>query len=206
MSTTAPTAPPMPAPEFTENAGFRQFTVDEYHQMIRSGILVDGEKIELLEGWMIKKMAHGTPHDNAMDAIEGVLPGLPPGDWFVRCQRAITLDDSELEPDYAVVRGPRGRYRDRHPGPADIGLVVEVSASSLRVDRVGKGRIYARAGLPVYWIVNVVDKVIEVYTQPGGSGDDAAYAQRDDYAVGATVPVSLDSATVGAVAVSEVLG
>lgn len=196
--------PPMPAPEFMENTGFRRFTVDEYHQMIRAGILSDGEPIELLEGWMVKKMSHGTPHDSAMDAFEGILPTLVPPDWFVRCQRAITLSDSEPEPDYAIVRGPRTRYRDSHPGPADVGLVVEFSASSLRVDRVGKARIYARAGLPVYWIVNVTDKVIEVYTQPTGTGENAAYAKRDDFPVGTAVPVVLDGNTVGTITVAAV--
>ena len=72
------------------------------------------------------------------------------------------------------MRGPRTRYRDRHPEPTEIGLLIEFSDSSLRVDRVGKGRIYARAGIPVYWVVNVPEKLVEVYTQPTGTGDDAA--------------------------------
>ncbi len=200
------TAPLMPAPEFLAGAGFRPFTIDEYHQMIRAGILIDGEPVELLEGWMVKKMSHGTPHDSSMDAFEGLLPTLLPSDWFMRCQRAVTLDDSEPEPDYAVVRGPRSRYRDAHPCPADIGIVVEFSVSSLRVDRVGKARIYARAGIPVYWIVNVADKVIEVYTQPSGPGETPAYTQRDDYPVGTAVPVVLDGTTVGTITVAEVVG
>ncbi|MBA4062277.1 MAG: Uma2 family endonuclease [Isosphaera sp.] len=207
MSTaTPPAVADQPAPEFLENAGFRRFTVDEYHQMIRAGILVDGEPIELLEGWMVKKMAHGTPHDSAMDAIEGLLPGLLSPEWFARCQRAVTLSDSEPEPDYAVVRGPRSRYRESHPTPPDIGLVIEFSASSLRIDRTGKARIYARENIPVYWVVNVVDKVIEVYTQPSGPAADPAYAHRQDYPVGAAVPVVLDGTTVGTVAVADVMG
>jgi Uma2 family endonuclease len=199
-------APPTPAPEFLENAGFRQFTVDEYHRMIEAGILLDGEPIELLEGWMVKKMSHGTPHDSSMDAFEGLLLALLPSDWFMRCQRAVTLSDSEPEPDYAIVRGPRDRYRKGHPTPPDIGLLVEFSVSSLRLDRVGKGRVYARAGIPTYWVVNVIDKVIEVYTQPAGTGETAAYATRTDFAVGSSVPVVLDGNTVGTVAVADVMG
>lgn len=206
MSTTTPTTADQPAPEFLENSGFRRFTVAEYHQMIRTGILTDGEPIELLEGWMVKKMSHGTPHDSAMDAIEGLLPALLPVAWFIRCQRAVTLGDSEPEPDYAVVRGPRSRYRDNHPTPADIGFVIEFSATSLRIDRVGKARIYARAGIPVYWIVNVVDKVIEVYTRPSGPIESPAYCQRDDYPTGTAVPVVLDGATVGTIPVADVMG
>ncbi len=208
MSTTTVTLPLMPAPEFAEGAGFRPFTIDEYHQMIRAGILVDGEPIELLEGWMIKKMSRGTPHDSAVQALNKRLVRLAPAGWDVRGQSAVTLttDDSEPEPDFAIVRGDESTYRDRHPGPADIGLAVEVSVSSLRVDRVGKGRIYARAGIPVYWIVNVAEKVVEVYTQPTGPTETPAYAQRDDYPVGTAVPVVLDGTAVGTVAVSEVMG
>lgn len=205
MSATT-TAPPVPAPEFAEGAGFRRFTVDEYHRMIRAGILLDGEPIELLEGWMVKKVSHGTPHDSCMDAFEGLLPTLLPPDWFMRCQRAITLADSEPEPDYALVRGPRTRYRENHPTPPDIGLVIEFAVSSLRIDRIGKGRIYARAGIPMYWVVNVAEKQIEVYTQPTGTGEDASYVRRDDYPVGSAAPVVLDGVTVGAISVTEIMG
>jgi hypothetical protein len=95
MSTTAIAPPTQPAPEFLENAGFRQFTVDEYHQMIQTGILMSGEPIELLEGWMVKKMSHGTPHDSAIDTLEGELLRVLPPIWFPRSQRAVTLTDSE---------------------------------------------------------------------------------------------------------------
>lgn len=204
MPTTSP-ATAQPAPEFLAAAGFRQFTVDEYHQMIRAGILIDGEQIELLEGFMVKKMSHGAPHDGSMDRIEGLLPSLIPGEWFVRCQRAITLSDSEPEPDYAVVRGPRTRYATTHPAPTDIGLLIEFADSSLRIDRVGKARIYARAGIPVYWVVNVPGKVIEVFTQPSGPAETPAYAKRDEYPVGTVVPVVLDGNTVGTIAVADAI-
>jgi Uma2 family endonuclease len=203
MSATA-TAPPTPG--FLAYATFRRFSVDEYHRMIRDGILASGEPFELLEGYMVRKMSHGTPHDAAMDAIEGVLPGLLPAAWFVRYQRAVTLNDSEPEPDHAVVRGPRTRYRDAHPGPADIGLLIEFADSSLRIDRTDKARIYAGAGIPEYWIVNVEERQIEVYTNPHGSGDAAAYATRTDYAHGAAVPLVLDGVTLGTIPVADVIG
>jgi len=198
--------PPQPAPEFMENTGFRQFSVDEYHQMIRTGILAHGEPVELLEGWMVKKMSHGTPHDSVIDTIEGELLRLLPTDWFPRSQRAVTLTDSEPEPDIAVVRGPRGRYKTNHPIPGDIAVLIEVSDSSLRTDRIGKARIYARAGIPVYWVVNVVDKIIEVYTLPSGTDATAAYAKRDDYPVGTTAPVVLDGNLLGNIAIADVFG
>ena len=182
-------------PGFLAYASFRRFTVAEYHRMIRDGILATGEPFELLEGYMVHKVPHGTPHDSAMDALEGLLPGLLPPDWFVRCQRAVTLDDSEPEPDHAVVRGP-----------ADIGLLVEFADSSLRIDRTDKARVYARAGVAVYWIVNIVDRQIEVYTKPTGAGEQAHYATRTDYPDTAAVPLVLDGVTVGSIAVAEVVG
>jgi Uma2 family endonuclease len=87
-----------------------------------------------------------------------------------------------------------------------VSLVIEVSDSSLGLDRNHKARIYARAGIPVYWVVNVVDKQIEVFTQPSGPGEAPAYAQQDVLAVGTHVPVVLDGATVGTIAVSDVMG
>jgi Uma2 family endonuclease len=105
-----------------------------------------------------------------------------------------------------VIRGPRARNRGHHPFAADVGLVIEVSGSSLPIDRGDKARIYARAGIPVYWVVNVVDKIVEVFTQPSGPTDAPAYAQRDDYPVGTAVPVVLDGNTVGSIPVADIMG
>jgi Uma2 family endonuclease len=183
-----------------------RFTVAEYHKLVQVGILTEDDHVELLEGHLVHKLPRDSTHDSSMDAFEGILPTLLPSDWFMRCQRAITLSDSEPEPDYAIVRGPRNRYRNEHPTPPDIGLIVEFSVSSLRIDRVGKARIYARAGIPIYWIVNVIDKVIEVYTQPSGPTEQPNYANRDEYAVGTSVPVILDGNTVGTIVVADVVG
>lgn len=207
-----PPATPPPASQSTPvryylaQSTLRKFTLEEYHRMIELGILVDGEPYELLEGNLVKKMSRGTPHDGTLDLLEGELLRILSADWFPRSQRAVTLIGSEPEPDIAVVRGPRARYTRAHPGPADIGLVIEVADSSLLIDRHDKGSIYARANLPVYWVVNVVDRVIEVYSQPAGADEAAAYAKRDDFAVGSSVPVVLDDATIGDIAVADVMG
>lgn len=211
-----PTTPHLPAAPaslpaaltryYLQQCAFRKFTLDEYHKMIDLGILKSGEPYELLEGNLVRKMSHGTAHDHVMDLLEGVFQLLAFGNWFVRCQRAVSLSPSAPEPDYAVVRGPRTRYASAHPGPADIGLIIEVSDTSLLIDRHDKGSIYARAGLPIYWVVNVADKVIEVYTQPTGQGEAAGYAKHDDYAIGASAPIVLDGNTIGSIAVAEVMG
>ena len=206
MSIVTPTSGAPTTPYYLQQSTFRKFSLDEYHKMIESGVLTSGEPYELLEGNLVNKMSHGTTHDAAMDRIEGLFLALVLGTWFVRCQRAVTLGSSEPEPDYAIVRGPRGRYANAHPTAGDVGLAIEVSDSSLMIDRHDKGRIYARASIPVYWVVNVVDKVIEVYTQPSGPSAAPEYANRETYPVGSTVPVVLDNETVGTIAVADVMG
>jgi Uma2 family endonuclease len=205
MPTTVAPDTDQPAPEFRDGAGFRRFTVGAYHELLRTGVLTHGEPYELLEGFIVRKSMRGTPHDAALDAIEGALLGLMPLTWFSRSQRAVTLEDSEPEPDLAIVLGPRTRYRDHHPAPSEIGLLIEVSDSSLRVDRVGKARVYARAGILIYWIVNLVDRKLEVFTQPSGPCAVPAYARRDEYPVGTSVPLVLDGQTVGSIAVADVM-
>src|SRR3954451_20854888 len=132
-------------------AGFRQFSVAEYHKLIDIGILTEDDNLELLEGYLVHKMSRNPPHDAAIQkGMKKWLRLLPPG-WDLRVQSAITLTDSEPEPDFAIVRGDETVYVARHPGPADIGLVVEVSEPTLPGDRDDKGRIYASAGIPTYW-------------------------------------------------------
>ena len=204
-----PTAPA--APVSTEPYGgmtyMRTFTLDEYHEMIRAGILDEGDPVELLEGYMVLKMPRSPEHDFAIRALDKRLHRLVPDTFTVSNQCAATLNNnSEPEPDFTVARGDETTYRAHHPGPSDTAFVIEVSASSLSRDRGDKARIYARAGIPVYWVVNVVDKQIEVFTLPSGPGESPAYAKQEVFAVGASVPVVLDGNTVGTVAVSDVMG
>jgi Uma2 family endonuclease len=136
-------------------AGFRRFSVTEYHRLIELGVLNEDDNLELLEGYLVHKMSRNPPHDAAIQkGTRKWIRVLPPG-WDLRVQSAITLPESEPEPDFAIVRGDANAYLTRHPIAADVGLVVEVSDSTLPGDRDDKGRIYARAGIPCYWIVNV---------------------------------------------------
>jgi Uma2 family endonuclease len=187
-------------------ATFHSLTVDQYHRMIANGILPEGEPIELIEGCLVEKMSRGTPHDGAMDFLDQSFASLIPAGWFVRSQRAITLADSEPEPDYAVVRGPRVRNRGHHPLATELSLVIEVSDSSLGLDRTYKARIYARPGIPVYWVVNIAEKQIEVYTQPSGPCESPACAKQELFPVGSNVPVVLDGNAVGTIATADVMG
>ena len=173
--------------------------------MIRTGILKEGDPVELLQGYLVLKMARNPEHDGPMDLFEGAIGAMIPAGWFLRIQRAITLGESEPEPDYALVRGTRRDYLARHPEPKEIGIVVEISNTSLQRDRSEKSVIYALAGIPIYWVVNVEDRKIEVFSNPSGPSDVPAYAQRIEYAVGESVPLVLDGTEVGFIAVADVM-
>jgi Uma2 family endonuclease len=99
-----------------------------------------------------------------------------PAGWHVRNQAPDTLTNSEPEPDLALVRGDRGAHRRRHPIPSEIALVVEVSETTLDTDRF-KGRTYGSAGISEYWIINLVDRCVEVYARPDAASE-LGYASR----------------------------
>jgi Uma2 family endonuclease len=186
-------------------AGFRRFSVAEYHKLIDIGILTEDDNLELLEGYLVLKMSRKPPHDGTLQLIQENLAPVVPAGWCLRIQCAITLSDSEPEPDGALVRGNARTSLSRHPGPTDIGLLLEVSDTTLAGDRADKGRIYARAGLAYYWIVNLNDRQIEVYTSPSGPTASPAFAQRTDYHAGDSVPLVLDGTLVASIAVGELL-
>ncbi len=183
----------------------RRFSVDEYHRMIETGILEEDDPVELLEGYLVLKMTRNPPHDGTIMLIESTLDTHIPVGWVTRTQSALTLSDSQPEPDVAVVRGDERSYLTRHPGPVDVGLLVEVADASLDRDRIDKARVYARAGIPIYWVVNLVDGCIEVFTGPSGATSIPDYAQRQDFAPGADIPFILGGTTVAAIPVSDLL-
>jgi len=199
MTATAPRLP------FKAMASFRTFTVDEYDRLIDQGVLTKYDHVELLEGYVVLKMPANPPHDFSVSVVYSHLNPIIPGGWALRCQVGAKLSDSRPEPDVAVVRGSLRTYASRHPGPADLGLVVEVSDSSLDRDQQDKARIYARDKVPVYWIVNLVDRRVEVYTDPNGPGDDPRYHTLRVFPAGAAVPVELDGATVGTIPVDDLM-
>lgn len=207
----SPTAPvgarPTPAAvmPFQAYTAFRRFSVAEYQKMIAAGILTDEDKVELLDGYVVHKMPRNPPHDGSITALNEILVRLIPPGWVVRCQTGATLAESQPEPDIAIARGDRRLYFTRHPLPSDLALVIEVADSSLDRDRTDKARIYAGDGVPVYWVVNLVDRVVEVYSNPTGPVPGAHYQRQQVYHLGASVLVELDGKSVGSVVVSEIL-
>ncbi len=186
-------------------AGFRRFTVPEYHKLIEIGMLTEDDRVELLEGYLVEKMPHDPIHDGTLQKINRRLLRAIPNGWDLRIQMVATLGQSEPEPDGALVRDDSSGYMTRHPGPADFGIVIEVSNTTLDSDRTDKLAIYARARLPVYWIVNLIDMQIEVDEQPSGPTVSPDYATRNTYTPGDAVPLVLDGNAVGTIPVSDLL-
>ena len=144
----------------------RRWTRVEYEKLVETGFFQPGEKLELLGGDLIVREPQATPHATGIRLAEEALRLAFGAEWDVRSQLPVALDDeSEPEPDVSVAPGGPRDYLASHPRRP--GLIVEVSESSLAFDRVHKGSLYARARVPDYWIVNLIDRVLEVYREPG---------------------------------------
>jgi hypothetical protein len=181
-----------------------RLSVAQYHKMLEAGILRDGERVELLEGYLVNRMTHHPPSATVITRLQKLLSRRLSEEWEIRQQLPITTSDSEPEPDLAIVPGPDDRYGQGHPPAAEVVLVVEVADSSLSQDRNQQQRIYARSRIPIYWIVNIPDLQVEVYTQPR-RGRNPTYRQRRDYRLGESVPLEIAGEGVGSLAVDDIL-
>lgn len=132
-----------PAEAKTEGIGLHRFTVAEYQRMAEAGVL-EGLRVELLDGWIIDKKMRNPPHDSTVARLSKRLIRLLSDEWVVRGQSAVVTKTGVPEPDVVVARGPEDVYNWRHPGPKDTALLVEVSDATLSFDRNFKGSLYAR--------------------------------------------------------------
>lgn len=151
-----------------------RWTRDQYARLIDHGFLDEDDPIELLDGLLLVKEPQHSPHRTSVLLVAQALGRAFGAGWFVQTQSPIILDDrSEPEPDVCVVRGAPRDYAAAHPRrPA---LVVEVAQSGLRTARQRKARGYARAHIDDYWIVNLVDRVLEVHREPARPGPARAH-------------------------------
>jgi len=190
---------------YGQDASLARFSLASYQAMIETGILTSEDRVELLENYVVMKMPRNPPHDSTIQQmLETLLPHRPRG-WSWRVQLAITLTDSQPEPDFALVSGSAVNYRLRHPMATECGLVIEVADSSLLRDQRDKTRILARAGIAIYWIINLVDRRVEVYTQPSGPTVAPVYGASQIYQPGDDVPLVLAGAAAGSVPVNDML-
>ena len=151
-----------------------RWSVAEYLRLAQLGFLGEDDQIELLEGWPVKKMTKNPLHDGTVDQINLLLGSRLPVGWYVRVQNVVVTEDSAPEPDLAIVRGLPKDYRNQHPIPRDVALIVEVADTSVAKDRQ-KRHLYARAGITTYWLVNLLDRHLEVFSSPKSDGADADY-------------------------------
>lgn len=182
-----------------------QLSVAQYHAAIRAGIFGEGDAIELLEGLLVQKMPKKRPHVVALTKLSRSLEALLPAGWSAQSQDPITLDDGEPEPDLAVIRGRAEDYVDAHPAAKDVTLVVEVADATLDRDRGIKLRSYARAAVPAYWIVNLVDRCVEVYTAPDATASTPGYRARATFGAGERLRVVIADNDRGELRVDELL-
>lgn len=209
---TMPVVPPATAaratsanPSAPPDDFFYRLSVRQYHGMVTRGILQPGTPVELLEGLLVETMPISPEHALGVKlgrrALERIVPD--GSGWHVATENPVTTADSESEPDLAVLRGDPVDYQAHHPSPQDAGLLVEVAHSSLDRDRGLKLRVYARAGVRAYWIVNLADRVVEVHADPRPSPDPASYGRVERFAPGQEIPLVLDGREVGRVPVAS---
>lgn len=146
----------------------RRFTADEIQRMVEAGILAEDEPVELIDGELITVTPQGPLHSGLRRSIQLALYRAFGEGFVVQAHSPVAAGpDSLPEPDVAVVRGAPRALLDRHPGPADLELVMEISVTSHRLDRA-KGAVYAAAGIAAYWHLEVPERRLTVYTDPIG--------------------------------------
>ncbi|MBE9210562.1 Uma2 family endonuclease [Nostoc sp. LEGE 06077] len=145
----------------------KRFTTSEYHRLTELGFFAEDDRVELIKGKIIEMAAKGTPHSVCETLLFRELIKLIDENALIRSQQPIIIsDNSEPEPDLAIVRNVDDDYLSAHPSPSDVLLLIEVSDSSLEYDQETKLSIYAEARIPDYWIFNLVDNFLECYSEP----------------------------------------
>ncbi len=145
----------------------RRWTAEEFHRVAELGIFDPDERLELIEGEIIRMSPQNPRHAGASDLTETAVRAVFPAGFLVRIQKPLALGElSEPEPDIAVVPGGPRAYVNEHPRGA--ALVVEIADSSLKYDQERKAALYARAGIPEYWILNLIERILLVHRDPNG--------------------------------------
>jgi Uma2 family endonuclease len=184
-------------------------TTDLFSRMIESGLIPQGRRVYLQDGRLYEKMAKTRAHGYLGAAVTMVIvPRLPAG-WALWPECTVALDPTNAPlPDFAVIRGANPldfAAANRYPGPGDVGLLIEVAVSSLQADLTTALERYARAGIPTYWVVDVLGRRILVHTEPRIVDGKGEYAHVDTYRPGQSLPLVLDGHEVARVPFDELL-
>ncbi len=184
-----------------------RMSMEKYEAMVESGVFTKRDRFQLLEGLLVAIMTENPPHAIACELCSEVLKRVLPTGWHVRSDRPLRIParTSEPEPDLVVARGEIRDYRKRHPEPVDVSLVIEVADSSLEEDRTVMARIYGGGGVARYWIINLVDHQVEVYSQPSGTAEPLGYRHCEIFRPGQSIAVVIDETEAGRIAVADIL-
>lgn len=160
-----------PAPPPVDTRGRYAFTVADYHQLVVSGHFTRTDRIELINGELTLMPPTGLGHSFHTTRMTNSLPvKLPSGVWL-RMNEPITIPPhSEPQPDAALLRARADGYRSAHPGPKDVLLVIEVADTSVAFDTQVKAKLYSKAGIPEYWVLDVPESCLRVFTKPSAKG------------------------------------
>jgi Uma2 family endonuclease len=174
--------------------------------MIETGVLSEDDRVELIDGLILEMSPIGDSHCYVVQELMLVLQGLTSGTWEIFPQQPVALPKSVPLPDISVARGTNANYKDHRPRPGEIGLIIEVADSSLELDRRVKSQIYAAAGVPDYWIVNLPERQIEVHRDPRAADSGiVAYQSREVVPATGKVELVLDGRRFGEIAVAAIL-
>jgi Uma2 family endonuclease len=179
-----------------------RLSIAQYEAMVASGVFTKRDRLHLTNGFLVAKMTEDPPHAAACDGVRLAIEALLPRGWYIRSDKPLKIPNcnSVPEPDVVVARGTWRDYERSHPEPAQVPLVIEVSNSSLDEDRQ-MALVYGRGGVAVYWIVNLIDRQVEVYTDPGPDG----YRKAQVFSSDQVVPLFLEGAELGRIAVTDIL-
>lgn len=184
-------------------------TIDQFSRMVEEGIIPEDRRVYLLEGRLYEKMAKSKAHGSVGAAITmAFVPRMPDG-WSFWPESTVVLDPTNAPlPDFAVIRTGDliGRtHPDRYPEAADVGLLIEIAVTSLREDLTTSLELYARSGIPAYWLVDVLGKRILAHSDPRVVDDRGAYVRVETYLPGQELPLVLDGLEIARVPFDDLL-
>jgi Uma2 family endonuclease len=180
------------------------FSTDEFYRLLETEFFPDEARVGLWEGRIYQKMSKTQAHAVTGDKVHRTLDRALPAGWYVGVENPITVSANKAPlPDLLVLRGEPDDYIEHRPGAADVGLVIELSFSSLKLDTGAKLASYASAGITAYWVINLVDRLIHVYSHPLPA--EGRFASTATIKPGESVPFALDGVQIAMIAASDLL-
>jgi hypothetical protein len=184
----------------------RLITIDDYLAMILDGTIAADARVELLEGRLVEQMTKYPPHNFSSRQVGLLLKTIVPEHWLISEEKSLRLGPFwRPEPDLALIHGPNERYRTKDPDAKDVSIVIEVADSCYIIDRGEKWAVYAASRIPIYWIVNIQSRRVEVYREPTGRGKNASYQDAEIFEAGTQVSVMIGGHEVGRISVDAIL-